>query len=194
MPGQGEEGAMWKGTLIALALAILCGIPRQADARPKFIGNCLSDNGVKKLFQTYADVEQVGPWNSGEISARSREVFNPDIGIKGTTQTVIDLTKGRIDLSALPPGKTVVATLCGSLGEQGEKNAVAEDAAEKKMYPNGKPGHWCGYGGPRKGVCNPTSWFQGYRPSRHSIVFVNAGEAPQSGYVWAYVRPSDKSD
>ena len=186
---------MRKVIFVALALAAWCVTLSDANARPKFVGNCLSDDGVKKLFQTYTDVEQVGPWTSEEIRGRKKAVFMPDIstGTSGTNQTVINRTKKRIKLSAIPPRMTVVATICGSLGGNVDKIAAASPD-EQKFYPNGKPAHWCGYGGPRKGVCDAKSWFQGYSARRHSIVFVNGAEAPQSGQVWAYVRPSDKND
>jgi len=186
---------MWKAVLVALALTAAFGAPGEANARPKFVGNCLSDDGVKKLFQTYGDVEQVGPWTSEEIRGRKKAVFMPDVstGTSGSHQTVINRTKKRITLSAIPPGMTVVATVCGSLSGNADKTAAA-NAAEQKLYPNGKPLHRCGYGGPRKGVCDAKSWFQGYSARRHSIVFVNGAEAPLSGQVWAYVRPSEKKD
>ena len=186
---------MWKMVFVALALAAWCGAPTEANARPKFVGSCLSEDGVKKLFQTYSDVEQVGPWTSEEIRGRKKAVFMPDVstGTSGTHQTVINRTKKRITLSGIPAGTTVVATVCGSSGGSADKT-TAVDAAEQKLYPKGKPAHWCGYGGPRKGACDAKSWFQGYSARRHSIVFVNGAGAPQSGQVWAHIRPSNKSD
>ncbi len=40
---------MWKAVLLALALAAWYGAPGAANAQPKFVGNCLSDDGVKKV-------------------------------------------------------------------------------------------------------------------------------------------------
>ncbi len=119
----------------------------------------------------------------------------PDVstGTSGASQTVVNRTKKRITLSCIPPEKTVVATVCGSLGGNAKAIAAA-NPAEPKLYPNGKPAHWCGYGGPRKGVCDAQSWFERYSARQHSIVFVNAAEAARSGQVWAYFRPSDKND
>jgi hypothetical protein len=174
-----------------------------ANAAPKFAGHCLNDAGVKALFKKYPDVEQLGPWNSEEIQARKHG--------KGAIRA-----SRRIALTGIPSDKVVIATVCGSLPET-QQNATAQDDSEKQFYPHGKPGHWCGYGGPGfrmavsigdardgpyytqvngEGMCvdfSP-SWFQGYTGGPPSIEFVNGAETYLRGYVWAYVRAANKSD
>ncbi|HUC67941.1 MAG TPA: hypothetical protein VMA53_21170 [Stellaceae bacterium] len=184
-----------------LATAFLFGLGAlfwltQAGAQPKFVGSCINKGQVIQLFQKYRDVEQIGPWNTEEIQARKKAVTNPSTqgGLGGSYTTSVDKAERTLLLTRIPSGKTIVATICGAL-QEGKRNAVAEKG-EENLYPMGKPGHWCAYGGPKKGVCSEfsQSWFQSYDSRGPSVHFVNAATTYLYGFVWAYVRPTEDSD
>jgi len=187
-----------RGTVIAILLIGLTTIclTQEAGATPKFRGNCLNQKQIGQLFKKYSDVEQLGPWSTEKIQAKPHYETS-EIGTSGVIKSggIIGASI-KLDLRNLPKDKTVIATLCGTLGESPDQNRAAGTAEEKMFYPKGKPGNWCGYGGPRKGVCSKyrQSWFQDFNPKEPSIVFFNGAQTNQRGFIWAYVRPSSAND